>query len=144
MVKNSSPLKKGIEKAEDWLDWKAHVGGRKLQAHLATLSAGLLIGVLALMTFLLSVGLQHPKTDLSVSLYLAISLLGLNLVVYGVSAGVSSAGSAKAIRIIQQVCFTLSVLAVVGFALTASHVFFDIPQASPSSATGAAEAAPAQ
>src|SRR5579872_3559408 len=120
-------------------------------SELTRISAWLFIGVLALMTFLLSVGLQHPKVDLTVSLYSSIIVLALSLIMSVVSHGCHGlligakikldvatdkdaqkrlqakvTRASRALRISQlsqQVLFVLSVIAVASLAVTAVQLF---------------------
>lgn len=106
----------------------------------------LFVGVLALMTFLLTVGLQRPHGMFKNALYTAVVLLPLNLLAYvfghlfaaqaeeakfaadGDAAKVVSARKRlRVIRFIQQVLFMLAVLAVAWVAFSAAQFFFNLP-----------------
>ena len=139
--------------------WK----GQQYYSELARTSSFLLVGTIALMTFLLSVGLQHPKVDLSIFLYSTLVILGLNLVAYVLghlmhervmmkamaiestkdknelevltTAKKQAHKQLKVMRVVQQVLFILGVIAVVGFAIIASQLFFAAATAQPTTAT---------
>lgn len=112
---------------------------------MAKMSAGLLVGVLALMTFLLSVGLQHPKPMIRSFLYASFIALGLTLLVYQLGCLLEARAAAKAhgaaaevtssrrslamVRVLQQFVFAVAIIATVGFAIAASQLFFVTPQA---------------
>ena len=102
---------------------------------MAKITAGLFVGVLALMVFLLSVGLQHPKPMIRGFLYTAFVSLGLSLLAYQIGVMVESRATAKgadasgakslaAVRMIQQLIFAVAVISTVGFAIVASQLFF--------------------
>lgn len=99
---------------------------------LARISAGLFVGVLATMTFLLTVGYSRPHDVFAWSLYASIGILGLSLVSY-VFGHMSRGGKGlHMIHLIQQVLFVLGVIAVVVMALSAANFFFTLPsQAGP-------------
>jgi hypothetical protein len=61
-----------------------HLANR-YQLELARISAWLFIGVLALMTFLLTVGLQHPQPLFSYFCYASIIILPLNLAIFAIT-----------------------------------------------------------
>jgi hypothetical protein len=97
---------------------------------LARMSTGLLVGVLALMTFLLTVGLQKPVKPFEPVFYATVTLLGLNLVLYAVSNGLQTKVPAKTLRVIrllQQLVFVLGVIAVVTLMIVSSRIFFNVP-----------------
>lgn len=137
--------------------------GSHHSSELAKLSTALLIGLLALMSFLLSVGLQRPKPMINVFIYSSFVCLGLGLLAYELASilGVRSrrladqtapkggdeattfkrrqAKAAKwdsGMRVVQRVLFILSIIAVVGFGISATQLFY--PAAAP-----AASSAPA-
>lgn len=113
----------------------------------------LFVGVIALMTFLLTVGVQRPHNDFKWALYTTIVVLTLNLLAYvaghishseyvSKAAAVESDSKAedsttkalavadrrlKVVRIIQQALFVLAVCSVAWFAMTAANFFFSIP-----------------
>ncbi|MBW4061148.1 hypothetical protein HJC99_01060 [Candidatus Saccharibacteria bacterium] len=120
-------------------DWAIERTASHHYSDMAKISAGLFIGVLALMVFLLSVGLQHPKPLIRDFLYIALVALGLNLLFYqlgqimeaaAIAKSKTSADGAKArhtlggVRIVQQLIFAVAIVATVGFAIAASQLFF--------------------
>jgi purine-cytosine permease-like protein len=165
-------------------------GGGRYYTELAGITTWLFIGVLALMTFLLTVGLQHPQKLFSTFFYFTLALLPMGLIIYAVSHMVeerlhnltaagpveseakaeakadksesndkddnndnkpvaSEAPAAKsatqsngllswlrALRMVQQVLFILSLLAVTGLALVSAHIFFAPPTAAPQTQQG--------
>jgi vacuolar-type H+-ATPase subunit I/STV1 len=141
------------------------VPGSKHSQEIAKLTTGLLIGILALMTFLLSVGLQHPKTDIEIFMYGSLGTLGLGLLAYeigsmlkmrakmlGAKAAPKDKEAAAALKtkqesaqktvmvayVIQRVIFILSIIAVVGFGVVATELFFPAAVATPTSAPSSA------
>src|SRR5476651_1894151 len=66
-------------------DRELHRLNSRLYTELARFTTGLFVGALALMTFLLSVGLQHPKTTIEVSIYVTFVTLALALLAYVLS-----------------------------------------------------------
>jgi len=136
------------------MDWSAkawHISSR-YYLELARLTTGLFIGVMALMTFLLTVGLQHPQKPFEPIFYTTVSILAFGLIMYVIGhlaqqmvmqAGDNDAKLKKAkkmlmiVRTLQQVVFVLSILAVLALVLVSGHIFFAVPT---SSAAGAAAA----
>ena len=130
----------------------------KYYSELVRLSTWLLTGVLALMTFLLTVGYQKPHHGFSYSLYAAIIALALNLFFYvvgtlahdnylstsakadankdkdkaeAVLARKKSAGTLlKLTRGLQQLLFVVSIVAVAALAIYTANFFFAIATAS--------------
>ena len=144
-----APKAKTVSTSAPAGEWAIEHSAPHNYADMAKIAAGLLVGVLALMVFLLSVGLQHPKPLLRSFLYASLIALGLNLLFYqlGVmlearhaakahavkdavdeAAAKTVAGSARrtlgAVRIVQQLLFALAIVATVGFAIEASQLFF--------------------
>jgi hypothetical protein len=116
-------------------------------ANIARISALLLVALLAMTTFLLTAGLQHPKPFFTIFFYLALGSLGLNLILYAVGmllAG-DQPGNVKLapLRYVQQGVFILSIVGLVGFAVATSMLFFG-PISSGSSSSSAAAAAAAE
>lgn len=115
---------------------------------LARMTTGLLIGVMALMTFLLTVGLQHPQKPFAAIFYTTVGLLVANLLVFvgGQSANqmaLTATTDAKAksgkvwagrMQMLQQLLFVASILAVLALIIVSAHIFF----APPAVPTGAA------
>ena len=97
-------------------------------ATFARLSAILLIGQLAMTTFLLSAGLQHPKLAFVLFFYLTLASLGLNLILFAVGTLLVNEEPAVAkihpIRYVQTGVFIFSIVALIGFATTTSLLFF--------------------
>jgi multisubunit Na+/H+ antiporter MnhC subunit len=102
---------------------------------MAKITAGLLVGVLALMTFLLSVGLQHPKPMIRNFLYVSFVALGVSLIFYQIGTFFEARAMAKGskpstrrqlgvVRVLQHVVFATAIVATIGFALSASQLFF--------------------
>ncbi len=67
------------------INYRQHHLAQRYQLELAKMSAWLFIGVLALMTFLLTVGLQHPQPLFSYFCYASLIILPLNLLVFAVT-----------------------------------------------------------
>ncbi len=131
-------------------------------SELVRLSTWLLAGVLALMTFLLTVGYQKPHHDFSYALYASIVTLGLNLLFYvvgnlahdnylsrvakaaankdkdkdkAVEASKNNAAVLlKVTRVLQQLVFVIAVVAVAALAIYTANFFFSVVV--PSAATG--------
>src|SRR6185312_7881152 len=103
----------------------------------------LFVGVLALMTFLLTVGLQRPHGMFKEALYTAVVILPLNLLAYvfghlfaeqtkeAVAVSDAKATAARkrlrVMRFVQQLLFLLAVLAVAWLAFAAAQFFFNLP-----------------
>ena len=127
----------------------------KFYGELAKVTALLFVGTLALMTYLLSVGLQHPKVALSRALYASFGALAAGLVMFAVGhvfrneadlklmtvehpsakgeeltklweAAFTATARLRIVRLIQVLVFVIAVIAVAYFAFTASKLFFDI------------------
>lgn len=96
---------------------------------LAATSGGLMLGLLALMTFLLTVGYSRPHANFSAALYASIGLLGANLVMPVVAELFRGTKGIKAVRIVQQVLFVASIVAIVCLALAVANFFFALPAA---------------
>lgn len=139
------------------LERDRRVASAKIYGELTRISAGLLIAVIALMTFLLSVGLSHPKLVIEITLYTSLAALSLSLIAHLVaircdlahlsSVAADEAGAAETapkrkvlaanrekaaqalrkVRVAQQVLFLLSVIAVIAFAVAGSQLFFTAP-----------------
>lgn len=129
----------------------------KYYSELVRLATWLLTGVLALMTFLLTVGYQKPHHNFSYALYTAIVALGLNLIFYlvgnlahdnylsnlakaadnkdkdkadAVASSKKNAGTLlKVVRVLQQVLFVVAVVAVAALAIYTANFFFAIATA---------------
>ena len=115
--------------------------GARHYSQLASITTGLFVGVLALMTFLLTAGLQHPQPLFSWFIYISLIALPLNLIVFTIGhsiqqqamsapeskekdKGTSNWTGLRIVRLIQQIIFVLSIIAVTGLALVAAHIFF--------------------
>lgn len=115
-------------------------------SEIARITAGLFIGVLALMTFLLTAGLQHPQNLFSFFVYASLVALPLGLVAFTIGHSVqqmskpaeinpkakgdtqpSTWTALKITRLIQQLLFVISIIAVTGLALVSAHIFFAPP-----------------
>ncbi|HVQ44607.1 MAG TPA: hypothetical protein VMT30_06610 [Candidatus Saccharimonadia bacterium] len=125
--------------------------------------AGLFVGLIALMTFLLTVGFQHPHSGFSWALYASIITLALNLVAYvaghyfrtqcGLQRRAFDAAAdegqdlaarkrtweqarkrLKVVRALQQVLFIAAVVAMTCLALATANFFFTIAPPAPSAA----------
>ncbi len=99
----------------------------RFYASIAQLSALLLVGQLAMTTFLLSAGLQHPKLAFVILFYATLASLGLNLVLFAIGALLGEDGPSTQLtpfRYIQHGVFILSIIVLIGFATTASLLFF--------------------
>ena len=118
-------------------------GHDKHYTELARITAWLLVGLIALMTFLLAAGLQHPQKWFSLFIYTSIVTLPLGLIAFTVGhslqqrvsdqSGVDDnksdliAKSRKQLRLFryfQQLLFILGVLSITGLALVSAHIFF--------------------
>ena len=121
-------------------EWAIEHSAAHTYADMAKITAGMLVGVLALMTFLLSVGLQHPKPLIRNFLYVSYATLGLSLLLYQVGVLFESRVSKKhaatdgkvaesrrqlgVVRVLQQLVFAAAVISTIGFAIAASQLFF--------------------
>ena len=97
-------------------------------SELARLNTWLFLGVMALMTFLLTVGLQHPQKPFSMFIYSCLIILPLGLLVYVVGQGMQMMKKPSnwlgAVRALQVLLFVLGLVAVAGFGLVSAHIFF--------------------
>ena len=132
----------------------------------ARLTTIFLVGVLALQTFLLSVGLSHPKKTIEFFIYASYIVLGLGLLVYefgNIAAdraktlaaadvpkdeakkkalAAKQAGAIKtagALRRVQQGIFILSIIAVVGFGISTISLFFPATSSATPTSTSATQ-----
>ena len=103
---------------------------------LARISGILLVGLLAIMTFLLSAGLQHPHIWFNIFFYASLATLALNLVLFAVGNLLQPSPARATFRIVQQGAFIVSILAVTGFMIMASMLFFAAPTAGSSGSAG--------
>ena len=136
--------------------------GSHHSSELAKLTTALLIGLLALMSFLLSVGLQRPKPMINVFIYSSFVCLGLGLLAYELASILGARSRqladqtapkgdeaktfksrqakvvkwARGMRVVQRVLFILSIIAVVGFGISATQLFY--PAATPASSSQSA------
>jgi hypothetical protein len=123
----------------------------KHYAELARITAWLFVGLIALMTFLLAAGLQHPQKWFSFFVYGAIVTLPLGLIAFTVGHSLQMrlseqvhAEDAKAevtaksrrqlrlFRFFQKALFVIGLLALTGLALVSANIFFT-PTPAPSS-----------
>jgi hypothetical protein len=124
-------------------------------SELIRINSWLFVGLLALMTFLLSVGLQRPKVNFSSFLYAAIITLGLNFILYVLGQLAHERYASRSLlvedpklkgddvkkanakrdqafmmlrvtRVVQQVVFVVGIVAIVGLAIVAAQLFFAI------------------
>ena len=148
--------KKTDAKDIDWMKAKAWQSAQRYYYELARMTTGLFIGVMALMTFLLTVGLQHPQKPFEPVFYTTVSVLAASLIFFVIGnmaqqmlmkQKMSEAAEGKikqakmmlkTVRILQQLLFVASVVAVLVFVMVSGHIFFAIP------ATPAGGAAPVQ
>lgn len=103
---------------------KSTTNQRELQPELFRAGAMLLVGVLVVMTFLLTIGLQKPSANFELFFNSTVVLLGLGLFVYGVGSMFNSSVAKARLALLQQVVFVLSVLSLSVFTLVAANVFF--------------------
>ena len=112
-------------------------------SELARLNTWLFLGVMALMTFLLTVGLQHPQKPFSAFIYSCLIILPLGLLVYVIGQGMQMMKKQSnwlgAVRALQVLLFVLGLVAVAGFGLVSAHIFF-----APAPAPASSQAQPAQ
>jgi hypothetical protein len=125
-----------------------HINNRHY-SELARMSSWLFIGLLALMTFVLNAGLQHPQKYFSVSLYIAIVALPLSLLTYMIGQLLSetmsapnlndpvfkTSGALMVIHRLQQLFVIIGIVAITALALSTASIFFAVP-------TSATQAAP--
>lgn len=114
-----------------------HPGGHHVYGEMARIVTALFVGVLALMTFMLTIGVQRPHGQFQMALYTTVVLLPLNLLVYVFGQlfdmQVKEAGSesaAKRLRLVryaQQLLFVLALLAVAWLTFTVAQFFFALP-----------------
>ena len=130
----------------------------KYYSELARITTGLFVGILALMAFLLTVGLSHPDTTFEFFVYASVVLLPLSLLMYVISQSMFQmalakkfdtpnkksedlSGKFKAVKlfhVLQQLLFVLGLVAVTGLAMATAHFFF-LTQANLQSQQGAAQ-----
>jgi hypothetical protein len=121
-----------------------HKSGKdKHYTELARITAWLFVGLIALMTFLLAAGLQHPQKWFSFFIYASIVALPLGLIAFTIGhslqlrlSDLTHADDSKAdaiaksrkqlrlFRFFQQLLFVLGLLAITGLALVSAHIFF--------------------
>jgi len=117
-----------------------HDAGAHHYSEIARITTGLFVGVLALMTFLLTAGLQHPQPLFSWFIYISLVALPLNLIIFTIAHSVQQSTATpdttatgwtglRIIRLIQQIVFALSIIAITGLALVSAHIFFSPPPA---------------
>lgn len=141
-----------------------HPSEKSYYTELIRIVTGLFVGVLALMTFLLTVGYQRPHAAFAWSLYASIVILALNLVAYVIGhafrmnctsqrravheaaeankdtakleAALKAARSRlKIVRLIQQVLFVAAIVAVTCLAVATANFFFAVTPAAAGAAT---------
>jgi len=120
---------KKVKADEPMKELPMHMGGERFfYGEMTRIVTTLFVGVLALMTFLLTVGLQRPHGNFKWALYTALALLPLNLLafVFGQLLG-DNAKRLRVVRFVQILLFVLAVLAVAWFAYTAAQFFFNLP-----------------
>lgn len=107
---------------------------------IARISSTLLVALIALVTFLLVVGVQNSIQGFTTELYTALILLGTGLVIYAVANVIREAaimGGAIAfkglniLRSLQQLVFIGSILAVVWFVISYAQLFIKPPTPPP-------------
>ncbi|HEY2004564.1 MAG TPA: hypothetical protein VGH44_05635 [Candidatus Saccharimonadia bacterium] len=115
-------------KTEEW-GRPVHPGGERFfYSEMTRVVTMLFVGVMALMTFLLTVGLQRPHGMFKEALYTALALLPLNLIAFVFGNLLSdNAKRLRIVRFVQMLLFVLTVLAVTWFAYTAAQFFFNLP-----------------
>lgn len=102
--------------------------------NLARISATLLAGLAALLTFLLIVGIQERVSGFTTELYAAVVLLGISLILYVAGNGPRPFPSAvRGLRILHQLAFVASVVAVVWFVISYAQLVLDSKPAQPQS-----------
>lgn len=116
---------------------------------LARISSTLLAALIALMTFLLIVGVQTRVTGFTGELYTAIVLLGASLVLFSVGSIVSGIGALtplRAIRGLHQLVFIAGVIATVWFVISYAQKVVKPPETQQPGAQqqGAAQPQPGQ
>lgn len=113
---------------------------------LARISSTLLAALIALMTFLLIVGVQSRVTGFTTELYTAIILLGASLVLFAVANIVKGIGAVvplKVIRGLQQLVFIAGVVATVWFVISYAQLVVNPPTTQPGAQQeGASQAQP--
>jgi hypothetical protein len=81
----NAPMSTNEPTPSELINLRQHHMAQRYQLELARISAWLFIGVLALMTFLLTVGLQHPQPLFSYFCYASIIILPLNLLIFAIT-----------------------------------------------------------
>lgn len=108
----------------------------------ARISSTLLSALIALMTFLLIVGLQSQLQGFTTELYVAIILLGISLVLFAAAHIVrSNLRPLKLIRLLQPLVFVASVVAVVWFVISYAQLVVKPPQTQQQGGPAAEESA---
>jgi hypothetical protein len=142
----------------------SHPHDEHYYTELIRIVTGLFVGLLALMTFLLTVSLPRPHAFFAWSLYASIIIIALNLIAYVIGNGFRSRSQflhslvktaqdegkdlstlngdwkqarnrLKVARIVQQVLFVAAIVAITCLAMATANFFFSI---TPSAASGAA------
>jgi hypothetical protein len=110
----------------------------KYYSDLNRTSVFLFVGLIALMALLLTAGFQKPHRDLSVYMFGSIMSLGLNVLIYPLGRYIHLQLSGKsapqdrltsALRLAQLVLFVISIICLMGLALSVSQFFFKAPGA---------------
>lgn len=151
--KKTTPAKVTTAKAADWSVTKHHGLVERYYLELARMSTFLLVGVMALMTFLLTVGLQHPQKPFAPIFYTTVSLLVVNLILFVITEMIAHSiwnldemhekfGAAQKmlnrLRMLQQFIFVLSILSVLALIIISAHIFF-APPAAPAAGAAAGQ-----
>lgn len=122
-------------RAEDGLSTQREERFAASSRDLARISSTLLAALIALMTFLVIVGVQTRVQGFTTELYTAIILLGIGLVLFALREHVAgdhnNVGLAKAIHRQQQLVFVGSIVAVVWFVISYAQLIVKPPSAQP-------------
>jgi hypothetical protein len=91
----------------------------------------LFVGLIALMALLLTAGYQRPHKELSFYMYSAIMSLGLNMLIFPLERYIQlqlpQNRLPNILRLAQLLLFAISIISLIGLALTVSQFFFKAP-----------------
>lgn len=95
---------------------------------LARISSTLLASLIALMTFLLIVGVQTRVQGFTTELYVAVVLLGVGLVLFAGTTVAPAGTIQRVLQKLQQLVFVASVIAVVWFVISYGQLVIKPPE----------------
>ena len=138
-VKDDQPQEQPREHQEHHHPHPPHppFGGQIVYGEMARIVTTLFVGVLALMTFLLTIGVQRPHGQFQMALYTSVVILPLNLLIYMFGhlfamqvkedGAESGRKRLRMVRYAQQLLFVLAILSVAWLAYAVAQFFFALP-----------------